>query len=129
MKNNENTITDIWYYTNESRKKYYDMEVFFFKLKKYKVPLRAQINFSEHKFYKCNVDYKLYTKKSIVNNTIEDFKKLELYEIEFEEKYKSLFKYIVYLDKNLILFYNKTAEKLFPMLLEGLKTTIKGDQL
>lgn len=129
MKNNENTITDIWYYTNKESKNRSQIEVFFFKFKKNKIPLRIQLNLQEDKFYKCIVDYKMDIGRSIVNNNIRNFKKLELYEIEFEEKYKTWFKFILNLEDRRIMIYNKTAQKLFFSLLEGLKTMIKGDQL
>lgn len=129
MKNNENTITDIWYYTNKESKNRSHIEVFFFKFKKNKIPLRIQLNLQEDKFYKCIVDYKMDIGRSIVNNNIRNFKKLELYEIEFEEKYKTWFKFILNLEDRRIMIYNKTAQKLFFSLLEGLKTMIKGDQL
>ena len=129
MKNNENTITDIWYYTNKESKNRSQIEVFFFKFKKNKIPLRIQLNLQEDKFYKCIVDYKMDIGRSIINNNIRNFKKLELYEIEFEEKYKTWFKFILNLEDRRIMIYNKTAQKLFFLLLEGLKTMIKGDQL
>lgn len=127
MKQNNNKITGVWYYTNETMKKYEEKEIFYFKFEKYKVPLRIQLNLSENKLYKCYADYKLYTKDSIVNNMVENFKKLESYEIEFNPYYKELFEYILNLDERKIIFYNKTAQKLFPILLKGLEEIIKGE--
>lgn len=127
MKNKDNLITDIWYYINETMKKYEDKEIFYFKFKNYKVPLRIQLHLHEEKFFKCIADYKLYTKDSIINNTNENFKKLELYEIEFNPCYKELFEYILNLDERKIMFYNKTSEKLFPLLLKELEKIIKGE--
>ena len=129
MKNNENTITDIWYYTNKESKNRSQIEVFFFKFKKNKIPLRIQLNLQEDKFYKCIVDYKMDIGRSIVNNNIRNFKKLELYEIEFEEKYKTWFKFILNLEDRRIMIYNKTAQKLFFLLLEELEKIVKGDEL
>lgn len=127
MKKNDNPITDIWYYTNEESKRHSQIEVFFFKFKKNKIPLRIQLHFQEEKFYKCIADYKIDTGKSIVNNRVRNFKRLELFEIEFDKKYKSYFEYILNLEERRIMFYNKTSAKLFPILLEKLEEIIKGE--
>lgn len=124
MINNKSQITDIWYYIDNKKQENIEKEIFYFKLKKYKNPIGIRINFKEHEFYKLHAMYKLNMQEHLIMNKIVSYKKLELYEIEFGEKYKSLFNFIIYSDKNRILFYNKSARKLFSILLEELKKIV-----
>lgn len=126
--NKNNNITDVWFYTNEKVKLIKKVEIFFFKFKKYKTPLRIALNLKKDDYVKCSIQYYRELGAIIKNGELKNsFKKLELFELQFNQHYHDLFKIILDTNEKEIISYQKTGLKLFPILKEELKKIIQGE--